>query len=577
MGRHDSDGGRTTPAADRTEPAVQPEAERTVPAGPPVPRQGGGPPSPSPSPRGAPGQAPSAPGAPPPPGAPPQRAPGRVAPPQGPPPQGAPPQGPPPQGPPPPRMTPLEVRRDGARRDGGQHDGSGPDGSGSDGSGSDGSGSDGTRPHGVRGDPTEAAQSSARGASAGVAAEAVDAPTRVLPSERGGSARRLRGVDAARGVALLGMMAVHALVVGTPAEGGSWLANTAQGRAAALFGLLAGVGIAFMTGRRRLTAGRPAAGHAASLAVRALAIGALGLALGYTDAAVTAVILPYYAVLFVLAIPLLFLGTRTLLVTGAALAVALPVLSHLVRPSLPEPPLANPSFARLFTDPLGLLSELTLTGYYPALPWTAYVAIGLAVGRMRLESVRVAAALLGVGVVTAVGTGIASDFLLGAGGRAAILADASTRGTDPAVVAQWLTLGPDGTTPPTTWWWLTVDAPHATTPADLLQTIGTSLAVLGLMLLLSQVTRPVLRHLSAVVSEPLAAAGSMTLTFYTAHVVFVNSPLDTYTPTTGYVLQVVTVLLLGLAWRATAGRGPLEAAVTGLTRRAKAAVSPPQR
>jgi hypothetical protein len=72
----------------------------------------------------------------------------------------------------------------------------------------------------------------------------------------------------------------------------------------------------------------------------------------------------------------------------------------------------------------------------------------------------------------------------------------------------------------------------------------------------------------AAVRAPLAAAGAMTLTFYTLHVLFLDSPLDTDAPFTGWVVQVVLVLLLGLGWRASAGRGPLESLVSAAGTRA---------
>ena len=46
--------------------------------------------------------------------------------------------------------------------------------------------------------------------------------------------------------------------------------------------------------------------------------------------------------------------------------------------------------------------------------------------------------------------------------------------------------GPNGVTPTTSWWWLAVALPHSSTPFDLARTIGTSLAVLGAMLLLDR-------------------------------------------------------------------------------------------
>ena len=48
------------------------------------------------------------------------------------------------------------------------------------------------------------------------------------------------------------------------------------------------------------------------------------------------------------------------------------------------------------------------------------------------------------------------------------------------------------------------------------------------MLLPAASPGPSLRRLITVVLVPLAAAGSMTLTLYTAHIMFINSELDTY-------------------------------------------------
>ena len=212
----------------------------------------------------------------------------------------------------------------------------------------------------------------------------------LVPGSRG----RIVGIDAARGLALLGMMAVHALYVSDATGAPTWVGRIASGNAAALFAVLAGVGVAFMTGRTRVTGAGPARRAGAALVARAAVIGLLGLALGVvTDAEVAAVILPAYAVLFVLAVPLVLLPTPVL-VGGAVLGAAgLPALSHLVRAGMPPPVLDNPSLGRLVTDPTGLLRELLLTGTYPALTWIPYLAIGLALGRAHLRSPRFAAGL----------------------------------------------------------------------------------------------------------------------------------------------------------------------------------------
>ncbi|AHH98493.1 heparan-alpha-glucosaminide N-acetyltransferase domain-containing protein [Kutzneria viridogrisea] len=381
--------------------------------------------------------------------------------------------------------------------------------------------------------------------------------------------KRLVGVDAARGVALLGMMAVHSLNESNP-DGSPTLAFAVfGGRAAATFAVLAGVGIAFMTGRARVR--RPAAlGTAAALVARALAIGAIGLLLGYTDAKLGAVILPYYAVLFLLAVPLVFLPTWLVAILGVAVTAGAPVLTHLWLPDLPKPSLANPTLGYLLHHPVALLSELTITGEYPAFPWLAYLCTGLVIGRLTLSKVGVAAGLLVSGAVVAVGAAVTSWWLLNPmGGLSHIwIAQPDSPLTVPET-NELLTLGGDGTTPPGSWWWLAVNAPHTSTPLDLAGTAGAAAGLLGAMLLLTRLTWPVARRVVWAVQTPLAAAGSMTLTLYTAHIMFINSDYDVYDPGTGYALQVLVALLIGLAWRATAGRGPLESLVTAVANLAR--------
>jgi uncharacterized membrane protein len=384
--------------------------------------------------------------------------------------------------------------------------------------------------------------------------------------------RRIVGVDATRGIALLGMMAVHALFAYDDSGEPTLIFSLSTGRSAAAFAVMAGVGVAFITGRRRVRLGRPFGANAVALTARALVVGAIGLALGYTDAAIAAVILPYYAVLFLLAIPLVLLGTRTLAATGAMIALGMPVLSHLARDALPGPRLVNPSFGYLFTDPLALLAELSLTGYYPALPWTAYLCAGLVLGRLDLGSARVAGGLLGVGAALAAAASLASWLLLGPlGGRVALTAAGT--GAVALPTDEVLAFGGEGVAPANTWWWLATDAPHTATPPDLLHTTGVAVALLGALLLLGHVTAPAARRVVTAVLGPLTAAGSMILTIYTAHVVFLNSPLDVFSPLAGYLVQVAAALLFALGWRQAVGRGPLESLARWASRRAQRAVT----
>lgn len=400
-----------------------------------------------------------------------------------------------------------------------------------------------------------------------VSADPVDSPP-PPPAKPAQKRARLVGVDAARGVSLLGMITLHALYEADAAGRPTWSDLAFSGKAAAAFALLAGVGVTFATGRRPVR--RADAGPTvAMLAVRALAIGTIGLFLSGSDTVLNSVILPYLAVVFLLAIPLVFLPTWAVAVIGVALATAGPAANHILLPHLPDPSLANPTFARLADDPVGMLTELSLTGFYPSPAWLAYMCAGILIGRLNLAKVRVAAALLAGGTVLAVAAPAASSFLLHRYGLAHIWAAQPASGLSVAETNELLLFGGNGYTPSSTWWWLAIDTPHTSTQFDILGTTGIAVAVLGLLLLIGHVNVRSLRRLTTAVLTPLAAAGSMTLSFYTVHVMFINSDYDTYSATTGWLVQIIAVVLIALVVRYTVGRGPLEAVVVALATRAR--------
>lgn len=361
-----------------------------------------------------------------------------------------------------------------------------------------------------------------------------------------GPASRIAGVDVARGVALLGMAAVHVLPLRDADGDPTWVGSVASGRSAALFAVLAGTGLALAHGRRPSV---PRAG--AAVVVRAALIGVAGLLLGLLDSGL-AVILAYYALFFVLVVPWLRAGLRALAGSAAVVAVGMPFVSHAVRDDLPERDTASPVPADLL-EPGTLLGELLLTGYYPAAVWLAYLLAGLAVGRLALGSRRTALGLVAAGSGLALGAAGLSALLLGPLGGHAQLAEVvrpAAGETVPEVVAA----GRFGDVPTDSAWWLATDAAHSSTPLDMLATTGSALLVLGLALLLS--TR---------LLAPLAAAGSMPLTLYSAHVVWV-ARTDPGDPGRYYLAQVVVALVVATLWRRYVGGGPLEVAVAAAAR-----------
>jgi hypothetical protein len=362
---------------------------------------------------------------------------------------------------------------------------------------------------------------------------------------------RLNGVDAARGLALLGMFAVH-LLPATGPDGARTLAEeVARGRSSAAFARPgrggAGPGARTPDAVARAGLGRRVGGPARALPADRPA----GTAAGRARLRL-AIILTYYALLFTFAVPLLALGPRALAGLAVVVAIGVPVLSHVVRDDLPLKRGPSPALGDL-GQPGVLLTELSLTGYYPALAWLAYLAAGMAVGRLALERRPVALALAVGGAVLAVGATVLSVLLISWAG------DELPAGAGEQLMS--------GTTPATTAWWLVTAEPHSATPLDLAATIGSALAVLGLMLLLEPVVGRALL--------PLAWLGSMTLTLYTLHALAVADGVGPSDPELLWVVHAVAALVLATAVRRTNARGPVEQFVSWLSHAAAARVTAP--
>ncbi|MGZ5417643.1 MAG: heparan-alpha-glucosaminide N-acetyltransferase domain-containing protein [Nocardioides sp.] len=359
---------------------------------------------------------------------------------------------------------------------------------------------------------------------------------------------RIVGLDVARCVALIGMIATHTLA-STDAEGNiTVVQQVAGGRSAALFAVLAGASMALMSGRTAPVTGAPWLRVAERLAARAVLVALIGLALGELNTSL-AVILTYYGVMFLLGIPFLQLHWQGAAVLAGIGIVTAPVVSHLVRPHLPEPSYESPSFHSL-VQPLHLLSELIFTGYYPAATWLPYLVAGIAVGRLDLTRREVALVLaVGGQVVALVGKGV-SALLLDQDGVTETLARTYTGPASGSTLEETLAHGLYGTTPTGSWWWLAVSAPHSGTPFDLMHTIGTSLSVIGIALLVA----PLAPRLCAVA----LGAGAMTLTLYSLHVVMRIPQLWDGDGYTVFAKHVAVVLVIGAAFRLAGRSGPLE-------------------
>jgi uncharacterized membrane protein YeiB len=372
------------------------------------------------------------------------------------------------------------------------------------------------------------------------------------------SARRPRvtGVDLARGLALFGMMAKHIFDDSTD-TGPTATGLIASGRSAATFALVAGISVAFLSGGRRILHGRPRRAAAAGLAARAVAIGTIGLLLGYAHSGIE-LILVSYAVLFLCSIPLVGLRPKVLAALSVTFAAVGPVLLLLAtRMDLPASGTAEPTFSTLLTDPVGLLFQIFLTGDYPVVVYLAYLCAGLAIGRLDLTSRRLALWLLGGGIALTVAATAVSDLLLyPLGGLARLIAltgeDAVTLLWDPEQGSSWA--------------YLALASPHAHTQLDLVHSTGSAMAVLGASLLLTRIAT-VDRLL-----RPVRAAGAMTLTLYSAHVLVLATGLLEDAEVALYLVLVVGSMVFATLWRRWRSQGPLEELVGRVAGRARTAV-----
>ncbi|MET8875553.1 heparan-alpha-glucosaminide N-acetyltransferase domain-containing protein [Nocardia sp. NPDC004604] len=348
---------------------------------------------------------------------------------------------------------------------------------------------------------------------------------------------RIGAVDTARGLAVVGMIAAHTLAYGelTWSDPAHWT-NIASGRSSILFAVLGGVSLALMTGRAHPPTGSDLVTVRLRVMVRAALLFLIGGILQATGTT-AAVILEYYAVMFVLALPFLAWRPRRLLITAAVWAVITPVLVWCLVSVLPTSTLGT-----------GGIVTLAISGSYPALIWVAFILIGLAIGRSDFTAIRTR--LLGWGVAAAVlGYGIAWACTKVFGSGAPDLGDLDTKDVDPDAIP-----GPGFVS-------LLTAQPHSGTFFEILASGGLAVAVLGLLLSCPPVLMRIL--------TPLTAIGYLPLTVYAAHVIslaFVDERAD---GNPAFFLWSVAIAAVGsLLWTRFLGRGPLERLVTWVTRAA---------
>ncbi|MCL6731799.1 DUF418 domain-containing protein [Streptomyces neyagawaensis] len=394
-------------------------------------------------------------------------------------------------------------------------------------------------------------------------------PESTEPASNGPSMGRLVGVDLARALAVFGMYVVH---IGPPLSAthgpASWIRYMADGHSSVLFATLAGFSLMLLAGRRRPKTGLAGRQAKARIAIRAVVLLALGTAMAMEYGGV--IILGFYGVYFLLALPLMRLSARTLAIIAAAFALVTPQLAFsltsLLTPSVQE---GINSY-----DPLRRLSEvgvldLLLTGFYPALTWMSFVIAGMALGRLDLSSGTVQRRLAALGAaLTAAAYGM-SLLLAGPGALRSLAEDGSSSGSGSIPLDSASMPSGGGSFPDMPASMLLTAGPHSGTTFDIIGSVGVAiLVIVGATVAMDRLPR--LRRLA----KPVIAVGTMSLTAYVGHFLAQSAlsvPAGTGTRTSWLPLLmfVLGATVFAAVWSRFFRRGPLEYLLNAATKPAK--------
>lgn len=331
----------------------------------------------------------------------------------------------------------------------------------------------------------------------------------------GRGAGRLTAIDAARGVALFGMVMINVGVVRTD----GWLNRIWTlpfGRASILFVVLAGLGMSLFFNARRDDQRRwPVLVWRAAIFVLG------GLTLQLLTPAVS-VILPTYGALFLGALLWRRLPDRWLLGLASLMLVVGPVLFQAHQ----NPVQHENRMPSLADSPGALVHALFLSGPYPLVVWVVPFLMGMWVGRQDLRDSRF------------------QRLLMVGGALAAVLGFAAGQVASAVL----------GTRADTGWMRLLTGAAHGQMPLWLVSSVGSaSLAIGALLRYWPRLRGPLL---------PVAHVGQLAFTLYVAHffvIAAMGGRLESRPVGIAVTLGLLAVFTAAATvWVRRLGVGPLE-------------------
>ena len=359
--------------------------------------------------------------------------------------------------------------------------------------------------------------------------------------------KRIIGYDVARALAVFGMVIVNfKIVMGAEQNGPDWLVSLVgmfDGRAAATFVVLAGVGVSLTSRRGRVSGDHEQVAEERNTLLRRalfLFVGGMLYATIYP-----ADILHFYGIYIGVAAFVLVASTRQLWTYSALLVIAFAVMLFTLDYEQ-EWDWDTLEYAGFWT-PSGMVRHLFYNGFHPVIPWLAFLLVGMVLGRQDMgdSSVRRRVFAWGLGVAL-VAEGI-SWFLV------------HTLSAGVSVAEREIIVAIFGTSamPPM--------------PFYMLAGAGTASAVIAASVALGE------RCEGASWIHPFVRTGQLSLTLYVAHVVLGMSILEAVdwmgsAQTLPRALFAAAVFFLvgvvfSYLWLARYKLGPLEAIMRKLTER----------
>lgn len=334
--------------------------------------------------------------------------------------------------------------------------------------------------------------------------------------------QRLEGLDLARYVALAGMVVVNFRLAMGVGEGNSslhWFAGLLEGRAAATFVVLAGLGFGLAA-----KLGRMSFSTISKRALFLFAAGLLNLLIFDAD------ILHFYGVYFILGATLLHASGLVLAIAVIAATIGFVGLTFMLDYEAGWD-WTTFAYLDLWSVP-GFLRNLFYNGWHPVLPWFAFFAFGMALARLDLAQKKQQLMLVLLGIAAIAASVALSSVLSGVMGPLS--------GIKPLPPGPWFVLGG----------------------------VGTAMLIVGICLLAAKAS-PV-----SSVAGTLIPAGRQTLTLYIAHIIIGMGLLEELdmlsgqTIETAFLVAVIFMLsatVFAWAWSRKFRAGPLEMLMRRLT------------